>query len=165
VLGSLRVTRARRGRFSQRRAADSGASAVEFALLTPLLFMILLGVIQYGYGLFQLQNFSSIVNDASKMAGTGIASCPDFTAAVRTMATDSGIDAADITSIRVTWKAKDPVSGAYSQAPSASRFGLVRVEAKFRPFRIGAPFVPFPQEITRAQSAPVTNVGPLPGVC
>jgi Flp pilus assembly protein TadG len=147
------------------RPADSGASAVEFALLTPLLFMILLGVIQYGYGLYQLQNFSSLVNDASKMAGSGIDDCADFKAAVRSMATSSGIDGATVTSITVAWQAKDPVSGTYTPAGSATRYGLADVTATFTPFRLGAPLVPFPGAITRTQSAIVLDTGLLPGDC
>lgn len=146
-------------------ATDAGASAVEFALVLPLLFMVLLGVVQYGFGLYQLQSFTSIVNDASKMAGTGIDSCATFRSQVDAMAGDNGIDPTSVTAINVSWLSQDPVSHVYSAASSASRMGFARVTATFTPFRIGVPFVPFPSSVTRTQSAPVQDLGTLSGVC
>ncbi len=147
------------------RARDSGASAVEFALVMPLLLMILLGVIQYGFGLYQLQSFTSVVNDASKMAGTGINACGTFRSQVRAMAGDNGIDPASITAINVSWLSQNPVSHTYAATATAERMGMARVTATFTPFHIGVPFVPFPAQITRTQTAPVQDLGLLSGAC
>ena len=146
-------------------ASDAGASAVEFALVVPLLLMVLLGVIQYGFGLYQLQSFTSVVNDASKIAGTGLTSCIDFRNAVNAMADDNGIDSSSITSVNVSWLSQDPVSHAYSTASQATRLGLARVTATFTPFHLAAPLVPFPSQVTRTQTAPVSDLGTFTGAC
>ena len=52
---------------SRARSSDRGAAAVEFALVLPLLVLFLFGIIQYGYGLAQLQAFDRLAKatDAS----------------------------------------------------------------------------------------------------
>ncbi len=145
------------------RQTDAGASAVEFALVVPLLLLILLGVIQYGVGLYQVQVFTSLVSDAAKNAATGISSCSAFTSTVRSMADGSGVDGASV-SVRVSWLAQDP-SNAYIPSGSATRLGLAKVTATFTPFQLAVPFVPFPSQITRTQSAPVQDLGTQTGPC
>ena len=55
---------------------EDGAVALEFALILPVLLLFLFGVIQYGYGLFQLQSFSAALNEASRTASTGSSAGP-----------------------------------------------------------------------------------------
>src|SRR5262245_34328126 len=80
--------------------SESGASAVEFALLLPLLMMVLFGVIEFGLALHQ----QSILTNASREgARLGIVqSIPAITngqinAAIDTYLTGSGISPGNVT--------------------------------------------------------------------
>jgi Flp pilus assembly pilin Flp len=141
---------------------DRGAVAVEFALVLPLLTLFLLGVIQYGFGLFQLQNFTAALGDASRSAGTGIENCLDFDSRVRDLVggTGASIDPDDVGQISVEW-----LTDGLAPAQRPERLGMTRVTASFKPFRLGVPFIPFPETITRSATAPVQDIlsNTLPG--
>jgi len=55
-------------RRSRRRASERGAAAVEFALLVPLLLMMLFGVIDYGWLFGENLNVRSAVRESARMA-------------------------------------------------------------------------------------------------
>jgi hypothetical protein len=135
------------------RERDRGAAAVEFALLLPLLMMFLFGIIQYGFGLFQLQAFNSSLGDATQVAAKGITNCGLFPGVLKNLADDNGLDPADVSGIKVDWQTAD---GGPSSTPV--QLGQVQVTAEFKPFKLGLPFVPFPDTITRTQTATVQNV-------
>jgi hypothetical protein len=141
------------GRQTGRPQEDRGAVAVEFALLLPLLMMFLFGIIQYGYGLFQLQAITSAVGEATQKATTGISDCDLFSSTVKSLAKGNGLDPADVTHVDVQWLTAD---GAASSVPDP--LGLVRVTATFTPFKIGIPLLPFPDTITRSQTGSMQNV-------
>jgi TadE-like protein len=132
---------------------DTGAVAVEFALLLPLLMMFLFGIIQYGYGFYQIQSLTSVVGDATQQAANGIESCDDFSTELTVMLRGSGLDPAGMQQLTVTWLTED---GAQSGFPS--RLGKVRVTLTYTPFTIGVPFVPFPSLLTRTQTASVQDI-------
>jgi Flp pilus assembly pilin Flp len=132
---------------------ESGAAAVEFALLLPLLMMFLFGIIQYGYGLFQLQAFNSSLGDATQVAADGITDCGLFPGVLQNLADGNGLDGADVSNIQVHWLT---AAGGASALPDAG--GQVQVTATFTPFKIGLPFVPFPDTITRTQTASVQDI-------
>jgi hypothetical protein len=142
---------------SSRRRRDNpretGAVAVEFALLLPLLMMFLFGIVQYGFGLYQLQAFTATVADATQKASTGITSCGTFSSELKSLAAGNGLDGDDVTHVDVEWLTE---SGGPSAVPDL--VGQVRVTATFTPFRIGIPFVPFPETISRTQSGTVQNI-------
>jgi hypothetical protein len=132
---------------------DAGAVAVEFALLLPLLMMFLFGIIQYGYGFYQIQSLTSVVADATQQAATGIDSCEDFSAELTVLLRGSGLDPAAVQRLSVTWLTED---GSPSGIPNL--LGKVRVTVTYTPFTIGVPFVPFPDLLTRTQTASVQDV-------
>ena len=53
-----------------RRDADSGAAAVEFALLFPLFMLIVFGVINMGFGFNQKINLTQAAREASRYGAT-----------------------------------------------------------------------------------------------
>ena len=132
---------------------DRGAVAVEFALLLPLLMMFLFGVIQYGYGLYQVQSLTSVVGDATQEAATGIDDCDRFTTGLTRSLGGGGLDRDGLRRIEVNWLTAD---GQPSSTPS--RLGQVKVTLTYRPFKLGIPFLPFPDLITRSQTAAVQDV-------
>ncbi len=138
--------------------AENGAVAVEFALVLPLLMMFLFGVIQYGYGLFQLQSFTSAVGDSARVLATGIDSCTGYASAVRGLVQGDGLDPADVGTVDVQWINSDG-------SALAQRLGYARVTVSYTPFKIGLPFIPFPSRFTRSQTVMVQDIGlpSLPG--
>ena len=132
--------------------ADSGAVAVEFALLLPLLMLFLFGIIQYGYGLFQLQTFNSTVSDSAQSLATGITSCSGFDDTLNKLVTGNGLDPAAISNVKVQWLNQDG-----STLPN--RLGYAELTASYAPFKIGIPFIPFPDQFTRTRIVAVQDIG------
>jgi Flp pilus assembly protein TadG len=53
------------------RRSEEGASAVEFAILAPLLFMLLFGIIGFGLAFLQVQSIRTAVREGGRYAATG----------------------------------------------------------------------------------------------
>jgi Flp pilus assembly protein TadG len=50
---------------------QDGASAVEFALIAPLLFMLVFGIIGFGLAFLQVQSIRAAVREGGRAAATG----------------------------------------------------------------------------------------------
>jgi Flp pilus assembly protein TadG len=59
--------RSRAGRFARE---DSGASMVEFAIIAPILFTFLFGIIDFGRALFQYNNLTNAARIGARFAAT-----------------------------------------------------------------------------------------------
>lgn len=69
-----RVRPARRGqgrRGSARRRDERGAAALEFALVYPLVLLVVLGIVQYGYHYWALSTASAAAREAARQAIVG----------------------------------------------------------------------------------------------
>ena len=77
---------------------ETGAAAVEFALVLPLLFVLLFGIIEFGFGLFQLQAAQASVREAARGVALGVENCGEVEDLVERAAQNSGlgIDPAEI---------------------------------------------------------------------
>lgn len=53
------------------RRNEEGASAVEFAIIAPLLFMLLFGIIGFGLAFLQVQSIRTAVREGGRFAATG----------------------------------------------------------------------------------------------
>jgi Flp pilus assembly protein TadG len=133
---------------------------VEFALLLPLLMLFLFGIIQYGYGLFQLQTFNATLTETTRQASTGIVDCTIFDDGMKAMAHNDGLDPDALVDPQVQWLDEN---GAVVDRPELN--GQVRVTASYHPFKIGLPFIPFPDTFTRSQTALVQDLGDLTTAC
>ena len=107
------------------RRKDQGAAAVEFALILPVLVLLLFGTIQYGYFFFQSTAVEAATRDASRRASIGDYTCAQLTDTVRNSA---GVDAT-IVSVSVTGAA-------------ASGATQMTLRVVWRPTQFGFP-VPF----------------------
>jgi hypothetical protein len=58
------------------RRSDRGASAVEFGLVSILLFTVLFGIIQYGLFFWQLQGGAAAAREAARYSAVGNWDCP-----------------------------------------------------------------------------------------
>ncbi len=134
------------------RTSDSGAVAVEFALLLPILMLFLFGIIQYGYGLFQLQTFNSTVSDSARSLSTGITNCTAFNGTLDSIAGGNGLDPTALSDIHVEWVNSDG-------SPLPQRLGYAKLTVSYAPFKIGVPFIPFPDEFTRTRLVAIQDIG------
>ncbi len=133
---------------------ETGAVAVEFALVLPILMLFLFGVIQYGYGLFQLQSFGAALNEASRSAATGVDDCAAFDQLLGSAVSENGLSPGDVAGAKLEWLAAD---GSVAQTPQRV-LGQVRVTATYQPFDLGIPLIPFPETITRSSTTTVQSV-------
>ena len=107
------------------RGSDDGAAAVEFALVSVLLFTLFFGIIQYGYFFLQSSGAEHAAWAGARAASIGIDVCSDWEALV----VDSG-GSADVQSASVT--------------PAAHRGDPITVTVTWKPLDLGLPFIPFP---------------------
>ena len=145
------------------RSDERGAAAVEFAIVSILLFTILFGILQYGYAFFQIQSAQSLVGQAARLASLGISDClgsgdprtesppVSFVGTVLARADGAGLGKARVTSVSVGW---DDGSG----GGNAVRGGTATVTINYAPTRLGV--VPFPAgDLTATAQSRVEDLG------
>lgn len=113
-----------------RRTGERGAVAVEFALIFPLLALIVFAIIQYGLYFWAMQGGASAAREAARKAAVGApASCTDFRNQVK-----SNVDAMDTSGFTAT--------RTFTSTP-AKVGDDVDVKVSFNSIDLGFPFVPF----------------------
>lgn len=78
------------------RQDDSGAAAVEFALVSTLLFGLLLGIIAFGFALYRQQSALHAAREGARLAAVGVDDCAAFRAEVADRGTGANIDPDDV---------------------------------------------------------------------
>lgn len=141
------------GKRSPSSRSETGAAAVEFALVSGLLFTLLFGMIQYGVYFWALQSGSHAAREAARQAAVGALDCTEFDAAVLQNAE------AEVASTVNAKRLFYPSATATTPAPAVAG-GVVRVEVSFDSLDFGFPFVPFiaDGEVNQAAVARVENV-------
>ena len=146
---------AARGRDTQRRRSQDGAAAVEFALLTPILFLLIFGLLQYGLYFWAAQGGSNAAREAARRAAVGeYPVCADF----RSYVVDR-IDALGNTNAAV-------ITRTYSNGPAPNVAAnlepgdVVTVVVTFNAVDMNIPFVPYPEngQVTQSAEARVEHV-------
>lgn len=158
----------RDGRCSAQPSAsrERGAVAVEFALILPLLLLLVFGLIQYGFYFWSMQGGSAAAREAARRAAVGKpATCAEFRAYVKDRIGVTG----DLDSAEITRTYKDYVSPFTARANSNEvRIGdVVTVTVTFNSYDMNIPFVPFINDGIVSQSADsrVENIEIPPGIC
>jgi len=77
------VRRDAAGNGSPRRADDTGASAVEFALVVPLLIMLVFGIIQFGMTFAQILSLNNASRQAARVGVVGLNNCGTLMAQIQ----------------------------------------------------------------------------------
>lgn len=142
------------------RAGDQrGAAAVEFALLVPLLLLVVFGTIQYGLYFWAMQGGSDIARDAARLSAVGAeADCASFSQSV-TDQVESLNGHGESVSVRRTY---------IDAPPTGINVGdTVEVEVVFRSVDLGLPLLPFVEHGTVRShvAARVEHVPAPPETC
>jgi Flp pilus assembly protein TadG len=133
-----------RGQVRRHRGSrgDRGAAAVEFALVALPLFLILFGIIQYGFLFYQVQGAAAASKDAAKWAAQGIEDCSTWLASSYQRAQNYGVG-----------RNLGPQIRADYEVTTTGR-STVTVSVTFTPVAL-APLVPVPASVVRTTTTDV----------
>lgn len=150
----------------RRSRREDGASALEVGLVAPIMFLMIFGIIQYGYLFWSLTTASATAREAARRLAVGCA-VTDVTNLAREHLLHPAVDHASIT---VTHAYVD-MDG--SPVAEARRGGRVEVTVSFQSLDIGFPFVPVPDggvvtenavdNVENIPDSPLTDCSTVPG--
>ncbi len=124
---------------------DRGAAAVEFALVSLPLFLLIFGIIQYGFVFYEALGAAATAQDGAEWAAEGIEDCDTWHDAVLARAAGFG----------VTSDLSPAVDADFDLPGSAD--STVTVRFTFTPQQL-VPLIPVPGTITRTATADVQNI-------
>jgi uncharacterized membrane protein len=133
---------------------DQGAAAVEFALVSVLLFTLLFGIIQYGFLFFQYQAAAATAHQAARQAAEGIDDCVSYADAVEVNGENNGLATTSLKVVDVDWRGAVPAHGVS---------GVLTLT--YKPTNFQFPFVPFPSTLTAVAAITVEGAGSVLGNC
>jgi Flp pilus assembly pilin Flp len=142
-----------------RRTREDGATALEFGLIVPIIFLGIFGIIQYGFMFWSLQTASATAREAARSLIVGtVESC------TLTRATDLARNPSVGGTPTATATYYD-ASGAVVPAPVEG--GLVEVEVALETLSLNLPFLPLPDggNVRQTAEARVENVPAVPLAC
>lgn len=143
---------------------DTGAAAVEFALVMPILLVLVFGIIQYGLYFWGMQAGTSATSDAVRRLTVGdcqtTSSLQNFLQA-RLGSANTG-SASSIATTLVYKKA----NGASDVAPGTVG-GSVQLTVTYQSINLNFPFIPVPDsgKVTRTVFGRVEDTVPTAGGC
>jgi hypothetical protein len=144
-------------------AGETGAAAVEFALVLPLLFVLLFGIVEFGFGLFQLQAAQASVREAVRGVALGIEDCGEVENLVERAVQNNGLGI-DPAQIGLTLQITSPPETEVTP-PTPERGDSAVLTITYEP-TLDFPLIPFPGEITRRSGATLEDVGEaMPRTC
>lgn len=147
------------GRFRRKRDADSGAAAVEFALVMLPVIALLFGLIQYGFYFWAMQGGSDIARSAARLSSVGSpATCAEFQSVVAGQVDNLVGTGAGATIQRIYTQ----------QDPAEVRVGdTVEVVVRFTSPDMNFPFIPFINDglVTATAESRVDFVPSQPETC
>jgi Flp pilus assembly pilin Flp len=139
---------------------EDGATALEFGLVVPVVFLAVFGIIQYGFMFWSLQTASATAREAARALIVGtVEACT--------------LDRAELLSQNPAVGGGTPVATARYLYPDGTTAtgpvegGLVEVEVSLETLDLHLPFLPLPDggNVVEAARARVENVPPAPLPC
>ena len=144
------------------RRSERGAVVLEFGLVAPLLFMLIFGLIQYGYQFWSLTTASATAREAARrmIVGEDWDSCvlPTLRAHAQHPAVGDG-------PVQASYRYTDDTG--QTLARPAQVGDLVEVTVRFHSLHMGLPFLPVPDdgEVSQSASARVESMPAAPPPC
>ena len=147
------------------RARDRGAAAVEFALVLPILLMLVFGIIQYGWYFYAMQTGTSATSDAVRRLSVG--DCQDSAALQSLVAGKLGAATTSSSSVQTTVVYSSPAFGHATIASPGLVGGGVTLQVRFQTADFHFPFIPVPDSgtVTRSVFARVEDTNATTGGC
>jgi hypothetical protein len=145
-----------------RARSERGASALEFGLVAPLMFLLIFGLIQYGYLFWSLTTASATAREAARRMVVGhdwdTCAVPHAVAHARQPALGAG-------GVRLTHRFTDTAGNPLAREPAVG--DLVEVTVSFRSLSLGIPLLPMPEdgEVSQTARARVESIPALPLPC
>jgi Flp pilus assembly protein TadG len=143
------------------RHREGGAAAVEFALIVPLLFLILFGTLQYGFYFFSLQAGNQAAREAARRAAVGdMPTCTAFVDYVKSRVGRANFG--NTITVKRTY-----TNAAPNTLPATEVGDLVTVTVSYRSIDMNVPFIPTPggtAQIETSADTRVERVEALPAV-
>lgn len=121
---------------------DTGAAAVEFALVALPLFVLLFGIIQYGLLMAQTMAASSVAHDGARWAATGVLDCDAWQADMLRRAGNEGLS--------------DSLNPEADMTVDVTE-GVATASVTFVPLQV-VPLVPIPAGVTRTATVDLENL-------
>jgi Flp pilus assembly protein TadG len=145
-------------RLHARRHDDRGAAAVEFALVLPILIVLVFGIIQYGIYFWARQSAVAAAREGARRASVGdYPACTDFTAFVKSeVAGESGT---------VTVNRTFPTKATGNTLTTGQVGDTMKVKVEYNSVNIGLLPLPFSGKITVETTSRVENVVTPLAVC
>ncbi|MGN6574399.1 MAG: TadE/TadG family type IV pilus assembly protein [Nocardioides sp.] len=142
------------------RRSETGSASLEFGLVAPVIFLLIFGIIQYGYLFWALQTSAATAREAARSLIVGTQEDCTLARAVD-MAAGPAVGGGT-PSATATYH--DP-AGAVVAEPVEG--GLVEVAVSFDTLDMNLPFLPLPDggHVTQRAEARVENVPPVPLAC
>jgi Flp pilus assembly protein TadG len=142
------------------RRSQSGSAALEFGLVAPVIFLLIFGIIQYGYLFWALQTSAATAREAARSLIVGTEEDCTLAHAVD-MAAGPAVGGGTPTAT-ATYR---DAAGAAVTGPVEG--GLVQVTVGFDTLDMSLPFLPLPDggHVTQSAESRVENVPPVPLAC
>lgn len=136
-------------RYRAHRHRERGAAAVEFALVLPILLLLVFGIVQYGFYFWAMQGGTSAAREAARRAAVGDpAECTAFRSFVRARIASLGDEAG----ATITRTYTSPEGAARTSGADVEVGDLVSVTVTFESIDLNLPFVPFIDDGVVSQS-------------
>jgi Flp pilus assembly protein TadG len=146
----------------RRKRDESGATAVEFALILIPLLVVLFGLVQYGLYFYSAQTGSNTANATVRQLAVG--NCQDIN--VLRLYVNNSLGPAKTANATVTPVYTNP-DGSAATASTVLIGGTVKLTISFPTINLNFPFVPYlsDSKVTRVVQARVEDTTELAGAC
>jgi TadE-like protein len=146
---------------ARRAPADEGAAAVEFAIVAPLVFMLLFWTFEFGWELWELQAAQSSAGQVARNAAISVPNQTDFVKQAACVVSWTGVGAGRLTQVKVEFSAD---AGGNSPLPPtpAPVDGFVTVTLTYRSSLAGLMKTPLTDDDGNYTSSAVARLEQIP---